>query len=253
MGKNNRTHVNRKLRRFLKARPGLCRSEAPVITVGNRSKGLKRKAEHQIKMDIGNLRIHLDNLRKAREKELIARKVRKAACKNNNADNKDSNNKEVADIGSDNGEVVDTANHENETSTNDSDDDGNESDDEYSRSDDELVGEHEKNVGDNRSIEGGYDSVDDLLDSVEESDSHFTPGSSPRWNHDPFGLNRSKSSSRSSSWSNIMIEESPVNSKPSTPPNTPTYKRGAKRTYPASGESPQPIRALLPKDTGNLD
>ena len=37
-------------------------------------------------MDIGNLRIHLDKLRKAREKELITRKVRKTASNTNNAD-----------------------------------------------------------------------------------------------------------------------------------------------------------------------
>ena len=46
-----------------------------------------------------------------------------------------------------------------------------------------------------------------------------------------------------------MIEESPVNSKPSTP----TDKRSAQRAYPASEESPQPVRALLPRDTGDLD
>ena len=212
-------------------------------------------------MDIDNLRIHLDKLGKAREKELIVRKLRKNACQKNKAANKDSNNKKVADTGSDNGdtvdknsekgEVVDTASHKDETAGNENKDgDGNESDDKCSRSDDELVGEHDKSIGDSRYIEGGYDSVDDLLDSQEESDSHFTPGSSPRWDHDPFGLNRPKSSSRSSSWSNIMIEESPVNSKPSTP--TP-HPRSAKRAYPASEESPQPVRALLPRDTGDLD
>ena len=137
--------------------------------------------------------------------------------KTNNADGKDNSNMEVADISSDNGELVDFANHENENSTNNSDDDGNKSDDEYSMSNNELVGEHDENVDNSRDSEGGYDSVDDLFDSQEESDSHFTPGSSPRWDHDPFGLDRSKSSSRSSSWSIIMIEEYPVNSKPSTP------------------------------------
>ena len=53
--------------------------------------------------------------------------------------------------------------------------------------------------------------------------------------HDPFGLNRSKSSSRSSSWSTIMIEESPVNSKPSTPTD---------KSYPV---------ILSPRDTNDLD
>ena len=52
--------------------------------------------------------------------------MRKTASKTNNADDKDSSNMEVADISSDNGEVVDAANHENENSTNDSDDDENE-------------------------------------------------------------------------------------------------------------------------------
>ena len=160
----------------MKARPGLCRSEAPVITRGNRSKGLKRKAERQIKMDIDNLRIHLDKLTELREKELITRKLRRTASKTNNADDKDSNNKEVADISSDNGEVVDAANHENENSTNDSDDDGNKSDDEDSMSNNELVGEHDENVDNRRDSEGGYDLVDDLFNSQEESDSHFTPG-----------------------------------------------------------------------------
>ena len=52
-----------------------------------------------------------------------------------------------------------------------------------------------------------------------------------------------------------MIEESPVNSKPSTP----TDKRSAQRAYPALEESPQPVILssypviLLPRDTNDLD
>ena len=127
---------------------------------------------------------------------------------------------------------------------------GNRSDNELRRGDDELVGEHDEDVGSSRDSGGGYDSVDDLLDSEEEeSDSHFTPGSSPRWGHDPFGLNRSESTSRSSSWSNIIIEESPVNSRPSTPSD----ERSAQRAYPSSEESPQPVRALLPTVTSDLE
>ena len=56
-------------------------------------------------------------------------------------------------------------------------------DDEYSMSNNELVGEHDENV-DNSRDSGGYDSIDDLFDYY---------------------------------LSTIMIEESPVNSKLSTP------------------------------------
>ena len=105
---------------------------------------------------------------------------------------------------------------------------GNESDDEYSsdysysrsegepRKDDDESGRCDNElVGSSRNSEGGYDSVDALLDSVEESveeesDSQLPPESSTRpWGYDPFGLHRSNSSSRSSFWSNIDIEESP--------------------------------------------
>ena len=94
---------------------------------------------------------------------MIARKLRKTACKHNNTANKDSDNKEVADIGSENGKVVNTTSHTNGNSNNDSDNYWNESENDYSRSDDDLVREHDENVGNIRDSEGGYDSVDDLF------------------------------------------------------------------------------------------
>ena len=117
--------------------------------------------------------------------------------KTNNADDKGNSNTEVVNISSNNSKLVDSANHENENSTNNSDDDGNKSDDEYSMSNNELVGEHVDNIRDS----GDYDSIDDLIDYY---------------------------------LSIIMIEESPRNSKPSTPTIN----------YPV---------ILSPRDTNDLD
>ena len=74
MGKNRRSNLRRKIKRFFKARPFLCKSEAPVISLSTdrklvKNKWLDKKAvESEIRRDIDNLRNQLLNVKKSREK-----------------------------------------------------------------------------------------------------------------------------------------------------------------------------------------
>ena len=137
---------------------------------------------------------------------------------------------------------------ENENSENDSDNDDNESNtSELRKSDSEAVEEYDEDVGSSRDSKGGDASIDGLLESpVGESDSQFTPGSSPMSLYYP----RSISTSRSTSWSTINIESSPENSRPPTPSDE---VRSAQRAPPSSEESPQPFSAHPLAFTGDLE
>ena len=136
---------------------------------------------------------------------------------------------------------------ENENSENDSDNDDNESNtSELMKSDSEAVEEYDEDVGSSRDSKGGDASIDGLPESqVGESDSKFTPESSPMSLYYP----RSISTSRSTSWSTINIESSSDNSRPPTPSD----ERSAQKAPPSSEESSQPFSAHLLTVTGDSE
>ena len=115
------------------------------------------------------------------------------------------------------------------------------------KSDSEAVEEYNEDVGSSRNSKGGDVSIDGLLESpVGESDSQFTPGSSPMSLYYP----RSISTSRST----MDIESSPDNSPPNSRPHTPSDEvRSAQKAPLSSEESPQPFSAHLLTVTGDSE
>ena len=220
----------------------------------------------EIRRDIDNLRNQLLSVKAAREKELKA-----GASKNNVSNNDDavdnvSDNGDTVDYVSDNNDAVDNvsdyndaANNasdngyesenisENENSENDSDNDNESNTSKLMKSNSEAVEEYDEDVGSSRDSKGGDASIDGLLESpVGESDSQFTPGSSPMSLYYP----RSISTSRST----INIESSPDNSLPNSRPPTPSdEERSAQKAPPSSEESPQPFSAHPLAVTGDLE
>ena len=171
----------------MKARPSLSGSDASDLKLGSNN---KESGINPIKEVLGRLRFHLDNLKRAKEREQLSKTKRILNCESN-VDNTGTSSHYDKTVGStdDGDKVVDTTSHKDESGRNDSDKDksedetagdrndsddeksedetaGNESDDasssdySYNRSDQDLISS-------SRNSEGGYDSVDALLDSVE--------------------------------------------------------------------------------------